>query len=40
MFWVEYRNHIKCTYTGDNTPDFEAATDSELMSFLGIGGRK
>ena len=36
----EYQNHIKCTYTGDNTPDFETATDAELMSFLGIGGGK
>lgn len=33
----DYSDHVCCTYRGD-AADFEAATDTELMSFLGIGG--
>lgn len=33
-----YRLYTKCTFLGDTTSDFEAASDDELMSFLGIGG--
>lgn len=32
------RNNIFCTFYGENVSDFEAATDNELMGFLGIGG--
>lgn len=35
-----YRLYTKCTFFGDTTPDFEAASDDELRDFLGIGGSK
>lgn len=28
-------NHTKCTFYGIDLPDFDAATDDELRSFLG-----
>lgn len=39
--WVAedaFKNHIKCTFYGADTPDFEVAGDDELMTLLGIGG--
>lgn len=32
----EYAGYIKCTFYGIDTPEFEAATDDELLSLLGI----
>lgn len=34
----EYVCHIRCTFYGTDTPDFDVATDDELLVFLGIGG--
>lgn len=31
----DYNNHTKCTFYGTDMPDFDAATDEELCSFLG-----
>lgn len=31
-------NYIKCTFYGVDTPDFETASDDELVALLGIGG--
>ncbi len=33
-----YTTYAKCTFFGDTIKDFEAASDEELMAFLGIGG--
>lgn len=35
-----YTSYAKCTFFGDIAPDFEAASDRELLDFLGIGGAK
>ena len=32
----KYSNHVKCTFLGVETPDFETATEEELRSLLGI----
>lgn len=34
----DYANHIKCTFLGIDTPDFDVASDDELQALLGIGG--
>ena len=34
-----YQNYIKCTFYGIDTPDFDVASDDELQTLLGIGGR-
>lgn len=36
--YSEYKKYKRCTFFGDTTPDFEAASDDELKEFLGIGG--
>lgn len=33
-----YVSYAKCTFFGGTTTDFEAASDNELLDFLGIGG--
>lgn len=33
-----YWKYKKCTFFDAATPDFETATDDELIAFLGIGG--
>lgn len=33
-----YWRYKKCTFFDADTPDFEIATDDELIAFLGIGG--
>lgn len=33
-----YYGYTKCTFYGVDTPDFDTASDDELMGFLGIGG--
>lgn len=35
---VAYFSGIASIFLGNNTPDFEPATDDELLTFLGIGG--
>lgn len=32
----DFPNHIKCTFYGVDTPDFETASDDELVALLGI----
>lgn len=32
--WRDYENYIKCTFYGIDTPDFEVATENEILSFL------
>lgn len=32
----DFSNHVKCTFYGVNTPDFETATDTELLTLFGI----
>lgn len=36
--WGNYRNYIKCTFYGIDTPDFDVASDDELRALFGIGG--
>lgn len=33
-----YSRYTKCTYYGIDVPDFDAATDDEIRTFLGFGG--
>lgn len=33
-----YNSYARCTFLGNDTPDFETASDAELRDFLGIGG--
>lgn len=35
---ARYDNYTKCTFCGVDTPNFDPATDDELIAFLGIGG--
>ena len=35
---IQLGGHIKCTFYGVDTPDFETASDDELVALLGIGG--
>nr|WP_290461273.1 hypothetical protein [Acutalibacter muris] len=35
---MSYWKYKKCTFFGTDTPDFETATNDELIAFLGIGG--
>ena len=32
-----YNSYTRCTFFGNNTPDFETASDEDLRAFLGIG---
>ena len=32
----EYREHIKCTFYGEDAPTFEPANDTEMRGFLGF----
>lgn len=34
-----FSNYTKCTFYGIDTPDFDVASDDELQTLLGIGGR-
>lgn len=34
----QFRDYTKCTFYGADTPDFETASDDELMALLGMGG--
>lgn len=35
---MSYWKYKKCTFFGTDAPDFETATNDELIAFLGIGG--